>query len=124
MKVYVVYGSTLHLSTKESVENPGTYVSLCGQTDAHDIRDYAKNGGAKIYAYSDVEQSKVGSWKFDGDICDECFTERRGTLNEVPPGLRERYGKARFAGEPSSVAADGGEIQERMQAAEEKREDE
>lgn len=115
MKVYVVYNSKLHLSRKESTEDPNTYVSLCGKTDAHDIRDYAKNGGAKIYPYADVKNSKVGSLKFDGSICRSCFSEARGTLNEVPPEFRDRlYPSARAAGSPSSVAADGGEIQEHV----------
>jgi len=115
MKVYVVYNSKLHLSRKENPDDPNTYVSLCGHTNAHDIRDYAKDGGAKIYPYADVKDSKVGSLRFDGSICRKCFNEARGTLNEIPPEFRDRlYPSARDAGSPSSVAADGGEIQEHV----------
>lgn len=113
MKVYVVYNSTLHLSASQSIEKPNTYISLCGATKAHDIRDYAKNGGAEIYAYSDVRDSKIGTARFETNICERCFRESRGTLNEVPPKFRDgMLPDAQGAGSPSSVATDGGEIED------------
>lgn len=115
MKVYIVYNSTLHLSkTNENrilAEPPDEFVSICGKTSAYDIRNYAKQNGANIYSYAEVKDSKIGNPNFNTDICDHCFRDRRN-LNEVPPEFRDIYPPAQGSKKPSSVATDGGEIEE------------
>lgn len=125
MKVYVVYNNTLHLSAQNSNDNIGSYVSLCGKTDAHDIRDYARNGGAKIYSYQDVTNSRIGSPRFNTSICEACFNRHaHDNLNEVPPEFRNMFEthdvEEAELGSPSSVATDGGEIEQHIREQEQK----
>lgn len=117
MKVYVVYNKTLHLSEQESLDSPEKYRSLCGLTDAHDIREYARNGGTDIYSYAEVSDSVIGSPRFETEICERCFSaSSHGNLNEVPFEFRDMFEwhdiDPSYIGSPSSVATDGGEIME------------